>query len=75
MRTRELASDLQPRRSEVYLSGPGVEFAQLPLSGDDAAQLLEKVEVEDGATELAVRDSAEPGVFLQLDRSTDRQIL
>ncbi len=72
---RELAVDLQPRRSKVHLSGPRVELAQQTLSDNDATQLLEKVEVEEGAPELTVCDPAEPDVFLQLDRGLNRPVL
>ena len=76
VRARQLAVDAEARRRELDVAGMGVE-ARLDPRRDhgDVGELLEEVEMPEGAAELAVGDRLEAEPFLQLDRVADRLVL
>ena len=70
----ELAGDVHDRRREANVAGGAVELRGDAAARLDPAELLEEVDVEVGAAELAVRDTAQPEVFLELHDVANRGV-
>ena len=74
---RSLAGDPHGRRLEADLGAVVAPEArgEAALADLDAIELLEKVDVEEGAPELAVGDAAQADLLLAADHVADRRVL
>ena len=71
----ELAGDVQHRRGEVDCAGRSPELDGHAFAHFHALELLEEIDVEEGAPELAVGDAVQAPVLLHLDDLADRAVL
>ena len=69
------AGHLHHRRREIDVAGGAVKADRDAALGFDALELLEEVDVEVGAPELAVGDAVQAEVLLEADDVADRRVL
>ena len=74
-RVAQLPGDVHHRRGEVDLAAGAVEARRDAAARLDALELLQKVDVEIGAPELAVGDALQPEILLEPDDVADRRVL
>src|SRR5260221_3090548 len=71
----DLVRDVHDRRSEVHGTLLSAKAHRAAALGDDALQLLEKIDVKVRPAKLAVGDALETRVLLELDDLGDRLVL
>ena len=70
----QLAGDVHDRRGEVHLAAGAAKARRDAAARFDAFELLQKVDVEIGAPELAVGDALQPEILLEAHDVADRGV-
>src|SRR6185369_11619600 len=74
-RMAHLVRNLQYRRCEIHLAVGAVEMHREAAAGGHAIELLEEIDVEISAAELAIRDALEAESFLEAHHVANRIVL